>query len=86
MTDDDLKDLCRNLFDDAPAVGSRWRHYRTGGVYEIVALSLDEGSRSPVVTYRNLASGLAWTRRLEEWSQELLGPAGKYVPRFAPLE
>jgi hypothetical protein len=84
VSDDDVKALARELFADGPAAGSRWRHYR-GGEYEVVALSLGESSLRPFVTYRALATGLVWTRRLEEWSQEVLGPAGKYVSRFGPL-
>lgn len=42
----------------------RWRHVKTGRVYEVVCLSLDEETLRPVITYRAEGSP-AWTRKLE---------------------
>jgi hypothetical protein len=85
MTDDELKDLARLLFADGPAVGSRWRHYR-GQEYEVVALSLDEPTLDPLVTYRGTSSGLVWTRTLDDWQRTVRGEDGKDVPRFVAVE
>jgi hypothetical protein len=84
VSDDELIDLWHNLFAGAPAVGSRWRHYR-GAEYEVVALSLAEASLRPMITYRSCSTALTWTRRLEEWSQQVLNAAGRYVSRFCPV-
>jgi hypothetical protein len=84
MTDDEVRDLAREVFTAGPAVGSRWRHY-AGGRYEVEALSLNEFDLEPLVTYRGLDTGLTWTRTLANWSATVRY-RGQSVPRFAPLE
>jgi hypothetical protein len=68
----------------APAVGSRWRHYK-GGLYEVVAVSLKEDTLVPLVTYRSLEKDYFWTRTLEDWWQPVLHE-GKPAFRFVQEE
>ena len=49
-----------------PEHGELWQHVRTGGVYAIVSVGLDEETFAPVVTYRPLKANAGdgtWTRR-----------------------
>jgi hypothetical protein len=63
-------------------VGRRYRHYRTGGVYRVIALALGEADHEPTVVYRHVESRLTWTRTLEDFVR----PMSEGVRRFEPYE
>ncbi|MFT3803359.1 MAG: DUF1653 domain-containing protein [Burkholderiaceae bacterium] len=58
------------------AGGPRYRHLKTGGVYEVLTRGLNEADLTPVVIYRNVASGQVWVRSAEQFDDG----------RFAPLD
>lgn len=80
LSNDQLNEL--NSGDPQP--GKRYRHFK-GGLYEVIARGLIEGTRLPMVVYRTLDLGVSWVwiRPLGEFT----GAAtvdGIEVPRFAP--
>ncbi|MFT4103213.1 MAG: DUF1653 domain-containing protein [Burkholderiaceae bacterium] len=58
------------------AGGARYRHLKTGGVYEVLTRGLNEADRTPVVVYRSVDSGQVWVRSAEQFDDG----------RFAPLD
>jgi hypothetical protein len=40
----------------------RYKHVKTGGVYEIVCEAKTEGTGTPVIVYRNVSTSEVWTR------------------------
>lgn len=49
------------------ATGQRWRHVKTGGVYEFVAEAMNEADTSVVIVYRNVETGVTWVRAAGEF-------------------
>lgn len=45
----------------------RWRHAKTGGVYEFVAEAMNEADTSVVIVYRNVETGVTWVRAASEF-------------------
>jgi hypothetical protein len=45
----------------------RWRHTKTGGVYEFVAEAMNEADASVVIVYRNVETGVTWVRAASEF-------------------
>ena len=45
----------------------RWRHTKTGGVYEFVAEAMNEADTSVVIVYRNVETGVTWVRAASEF-------------------
>ena len=61
----------------APAPGSRWRHVKTGGGYEVLwGQALIEASRTPAVVYRAEVGGQVWVRPLAEFTDGRFQPLG----------
>ena len=54
------------------------RHNKTGGVYRIAMLAVDETTLSPVVIYSDVETGTIWTRRASEFFD------GRFAPYFGP--
>lgn len=57
-------DLLRNTSD-------RWVHNKSGGVYSVVGVALEEATLTTVIVYENLDGGPMWTR-----------PAREFLDRF----
>jgi hypothetical protein len=74
------KEIAQATLQDLPRVGSHWRHYR-GGLYEVVAVSLNKDTLEPLVTYRSLLNGFCWTRTFNNW-QEAVEVGGVWHQRF----
>ena len=71
------------LSDACPAVGSRWRHYKTQAVYVVVGNAISEAMQAPLVIYRPAGVAVHFARPLVEW-HETVEHGGEAVPRFAP--
>ena len=59
-------------------VGTWWRHAKTGGIYRVVELSIDEAWLIPLVTYKAPEVAYKWTRSLAVF----LGQNDDGTPRF----
>jgi len=66
-----------------PKLG-RYRHYK-GGRYEVVGAVIEEATLEPAVLYRQLETGLVFSRPLKSWN-EIVEYNGQLVSRFAPAE
>ena len=55
-------------FGASPKIGV-YRH-RNGGLYAIIAVSLDEETLEPTVTYYSFERKTRWNRKLNIWSQK----------------
>ena len=64
LKDDEL----RKLMATGPPAASLWSHVVTGGTYRVLSTALVEASKEVVVVYRSNASGVVFTRPIEEWS------------------
>jgi hypothetical protein len=59
--DDDLPSLATH--DSEVPSGSRWRHRKTGNVYEVVCVAREESNLTPRVVYRRAAGATRpWVR------------------------
>lgn len=70
--DNSQREANRRFQEAGLYIGRRYVHYK-GGKYEVRALSLKEDTLEPLVTYRSLAYGYEWTRRLENFLEEVDG-------------
>lgn len=64
--------------------GQRWRHYKTGGVYQVIATAILESTLEPAVVYAG-KDGVVWVRSMSIF----LGRARQgdaLVPRFTLIE
>lgn len=48
-------------------IGSKFKHLKTGGYYEILGTGLLESSKEPMVIYRSLQDGTVWIRSEKEF-------------------
>jgi hypothetical protein len=48
--------------------GQIYRHYK-GGLYTVVAVSLEEDTLEPLVAYHSNVKGTTWTRTLENFTE-----------------
>lgn len=54
-------------------VGARYKHYKTGGTYKVVAVGLYEETTEPCVVYKaEYGSEMTWIRPLGSWLDEVL--------------
>lgn len=71
--------------------GSRYRHYKTGGVYRVLMTGTWEPSAEECVVYQSEADGRVWVRPAEVFQGCVEDPAHGdelrpvFVRRFAPL-
>jgi hypothetical protein len=92
LTDSELKDRAQAwATGDGPAIGSKWKHYKTGGHYIVVARSLMEDTLEPLVTYYSVDKGTYWTRALRNFEETVVAPLdgqrARYEgPRFTRVE
>lgn len=63
-----------NEADASPSPNSRWRHVKSGTLYDVVAVGYLERDVSPVVVYRGVVSETVWVRPLSEFLD------GRFVP------
>lgn len=58
---DYLKD---QALDRGLTLGSTWKHWKTGTLYQVVLLTLDEKTLAPLVHYQSLEhpEAMPWTR------------------------
>lgn len=47
-----------------------WRHGKSGRVYQVVVVGLEEGSMRPVIAYWSTTSELVWVRPLDEFLEK----------------
>jgi hypothetical protein len=80
LSDDELKDLAQRQAAGGPQPGEVYRHYK-GGIYSIVARSIQEDTLEPLVTYHSNLKGTNWTRTLANFT-ETVDWGGKPGPRF----
>lgn len=68
---------------NCPMVGGTYRHYK-GGLYTVVAIATNEGSKTRCVVYRG-ADGHVWVRPLSQWFEGVKLNTGDRatVTRFA---
>jgi hypothetical protein len=62
-------DRLRELIEQCPPAGSRFRHYK-GGEYVVVGAAILEATLEPVVLYSPVegdGSGICWVRLLSVW-------------------
>lgn len=62
---------------------SVWRHWKTGGTYQVVLLSLDELTLAPLVHYQSLEhpDKVAWTRLATRFLENVKNGLD-WTPRF----
>lgn len=65
MSGRDVGGSWQALLECGVAAGQWYTHFRTGDVYEVLEVSLDEETLGVRVTYRSEATGWRWNRRLE---------------------
>ena len=63
--DESLLDALREANKAAPPA-STWRH-RSGGLYTVTCVALEESTLTPVVVYQGDETGLRWTRPVEQF-------------------
>lgn len=63
--DDSLVSAVREAGAAVPPA-STWRH-RSGGLYAVTCVALEESSLTPVVVYADAETGLRWTRPVLEF-------------------
>lgn len=69
VSDFDVTDARRKLasYREQVPVNSRWKHLKTGGVYWVQALAIQEASGAIMVVYRQCDIGTPWVRPLSEF-------------------
>lgn len=81
MANEDKKNAALRRIDEALVRARQtWQHVKTGCVYVIVAVGLDEPTLEPAVTYVG-HDGIVWTRALEVFLGRKDGQ-----PRFVRLD
>ncbi len=73
----DLQDTLQGL---PIHVGEVYRHYK-GGIYEIVAVAIQEQTLEPCVVYKSRDTAMVWVRAWDNWSEEV-DVEGERIPRF----
>lgn len=76
---------------EMPQVGTRYRHYKTKNIYEVLALAHHSETLEPLVIYRGeydspeFGPNPVWARPAAMFVATV-EYEGKTVPRFAPVE
>jgi hypothetical protein len=63
-----------------PRPGDRVRHYK-GGLYNVIAIAIDEATLASVVVYQEVSGSPFWVRTLENWRTPVKG----LTPRFITI-
>ncbi len=58
------------------------KHKKTGGVYQITSLAIQEATMEPAVVYSSVETGALWTRPAKEFFDGRFEPYSP--PRVAP--
>jgi|SRR5690606_24750597 len=53
-----------------PWPADRYRHKKSGGIYEVVAFAERESDQMPLVVYRSLDTLRTWVRPMTEWREK----------------
>jgi hypothetical protein len=88
VKDEALKDeSLKRIADSGVLPGQRWRHYKTSGVYLVIAVGLHEADLEPLVHYRiaNDEYATVWSRHLGIFCGRALHD-GTLVSRFERVE
>lgn len=64
-------------------VGREYRHFK-GGAYLVVSVALEEMNLTPVVVYKQVETGVVFTRPLDSFL-EIVELDGVQVPRFKKM-
>lgn len=79
-----LDELAIRIAIASPIIGSRWEH-KSGGIYEITGVSIQESDGDLLYTYRPVGKdvhpAIRFTRPAFEWN---LTAKGDTRPRFVP--
>jgi len=83
MSFHDTVEALANLRDCGVLPGQTYQHYKTGGVYLVVAVGLNEADLEPLVHYRDATDEYAtvWTRTVTVFLGKALD-GETLVPRF----
>ena len=52
---------------ETAAIGSRWKHLKTGGIYIVVGPSIIERTNEPAILYQREGDGTLWVRPTDEF-------------------
>lgn len=63
--------------------GREYRHFK-GGAYLVITVALEEMNLSPVVIYKQVETGIVFTRPLDSFLEEV-DLDGVKTPRFKPM-
>lgn len=64
--------------------GQRWRHYKSGNVYQVIAIGIMEASLDPAVVYAG-RDGVVWVRSLSIFTGHAAS-GNALIPRFSLVE
>lgn len=83
MARETLDALAIRIAIASPIIGSNWIHVKSGGVYQITGVSIQESDGDLLYTYRPLdgPAQVRFTRPAFEFNQRVEGQA---LPRFVP--
>jgi hypothetical protein len=92
VDEQDPKQIAQQSIDPSwPKVGECWRHYK-GGLYDVLAIAVDEEHLTHHVVYRSREKGehapaaqAVWLRTPRNWLESVTLPDGREVPRFVRL-
>lgn len=67
-------------------IGALYKHYKSEGLYRVVAVALDEETQTPCVVYQGLyGKGILWIRPMDVFLQ-VMKVNGKKITKFIKLE
>lgn len=64
-------------------IGREYKHFK-GGAYLVVAVALEEMNLAPVVVYKQVETGIVFTRPMDSFL-EIVELDGVQVPRFKKM-
>jgi hypothetical protein len=67
-----------------PVIGQKFRHFKSGTIYELIAIARDHESQQALAVYQNVATGACWVRPYLEFLEEI-DHQGKRIMRFTPV-
>lgn len=60
------EDLMDDYLEKVP-VGSMWTHVKSGGLYKVMTVALNEQDLYPLVIYRMVGSKIVWSRPMDNF-------------------
>ena len=64
--------------------GDKFRHYKVGGIYEVVTLAVKEDTLEPLVVYYSREKDSTWVRTYENFTEDV-EVNETFVKRFQPI-